>query len=59
MEKVLPVNVKLKIKTPGKTVGEAFLLTTKEKVDVMGTVGEAKLNISNLAEYEAVVMRLS
>jgi len=59
VEKVLPANVKLKIKTPGKTVREAFLLTTKEKVNVASTVGEANLNMSNLAEYEAVVMKLS
>jgi len=26
---------------------------------VVSTVGEAKLNMSNLAEYEAVVMKLS
>jgi len=56
VEKVLPADVDLKIKIPGKKVESAFSLSRKEKIDVKG---ETELTLHTIGEYESVVVRLS
>jgi uncharacterized membrane protein len=56
VEKVLPVNVNLKIKIPGIKVKSALSLTRSEKVNVKD---ENELTLRNIAEYECIVIKLS
>jgi hypothetical protein len=56
VEKVLPANVDLKIRIPGKKIESAFSLTRREEVKVKG---ETELTLRNIGEYESIVIKLS
>lgn len=58
VERVLPVNVKLKIKAPEGRVKEAFSLSRGEKVDIKEGSGEIEIMLRGVKEYESVVLSL-